>query len=48
MHQKIIKTSVNKVKKKTTCWNVIDVDWGLVINLALTANEVFGIYDRSH
>jgi hypothetical protein len=34
--------------------NVMDVDWGLVVNLALPAkvtrraNKVIGIYDRSH
>jgi hypothetical protein len=34
--------------------NVIDVDWGLVVKLALPAkvtrraNKVVGIYDRSH
>jgi hypothetical protein len=32
----------------------VDVDWGLVVKLALSAkvteraNKVFGIYDRSH
>jgi hypothetical protein len=35
-------------------WNVMDVDWGLVVKLALPAkvtkraNKVIGIYDRSH
>jgi hypothetical protein len=34
--------------------NVMDVDWGLVVKLALPAkvtkraNKVIGIYDRSH
>jgi hypothetical protein len=34
--------------------NVIDMDWGLVVKLALPANvtrranKVIGIYDRSH
>jgi hypothetical protein len=35
-------------------WNVMDVDWGLVVKLALPAkvtkraNKVIGLYDRSH
>jgi hypothetical protein len=35
-------------------WNVMDVDWGLVVKLALPAkvtkraNKVIEIYDRSH
>jgi hypothetical protein len=41
-------------KKKTYSRNVMDVDWGLVVKLALPAkvtrraNKVIGIYDRSH
>jgi hypothetical protein len=35
-------------------WNAMDVDWGLVVKLALPAkvtkraNKVIEIYDRSH
>jgi hypothetical protein len=41
-------------KKKKYSRNVMNVDWGLVVKLALPAkvtrraNKVIGIYDRSH
>jgi hypothetical protein len=42
-----------KSQNKTYSRNVIDVDWGLVVKLALRGkvttrayNKVFGIYDR--
>jgi hypothetical protein len=48
------KTTHQDKEESIYSWNVMDVDWGLVVKLALPAkvteraNKVIGIYDRSH
>jgi hypothetical protein len=50
----LIPMSSETKKKKKYSRNVMNVDWGLVVKLALPAkvtrraNKVIGIYDRSH
>jgi hypothetical protein len=45
---------LHSISRRSYSRNVMDVDWGLVVKLALPAkvtrraNKVMGIYDRSH